>query len=81
MAFLTDNTAAAQEPSGEIWIDVRSPQEYKKQHFETAVNIPFMQIMQRITDVATDLKANIRLYSAESDRAAIAKQILESMGY
>ena len=71
----------AQEPLKDIWIDVRSPQEYKQGHFEDALNIPFMQIMQQITDVTTDKQAKIRLYCTVGTRAQIAKQILDNMGY
>ena len=80
-AFLINIPASAQEPPEEIWIDVRSPQEYREQHLDTAVNIPFMQIMQRITEVTTDRQANISLYCTVGSRAEIAKKILESMGY
>ena len=73
--------AIAQDSSDEIWIDVRSPQEYRQGHLQEAINIPFMEIMQQITEVTTDKQANIRLYCTVGSRAQIAKQILDSMGY
>ena len=72
---------AAQEASNDIWIDVRSPQEFKQGHLDEAINIPFMQIMQQITEVTKDKQSNIRLYCTVGTRAQIAKQILDSMGY
>ena len=72
---------AVAENQEEIWIDVRSPQEYIEGHREGAVNIPYMQIMRQISDITPDKSANIRLYCTAGVRAAIAKQILDSMGY
>lgn len=72
---------AAEEISQEIWIDVRSPQEFSQGHRDGAVNIPFLQISQRIPDITQDKSAEIRLYCAAGARAAIAKQILDGMGY
>lgn len=71
----------AQAQAEEIWIDVRSEQEYSQGHYESAINIPFMKIMQRIGDVTTDKQANIRLYCSAGARAEIARQILQNMGY
>ena len=73
--------SAADQASEDIWIDVRSPQEFRQGHLDQAVNIPFMQIMQRITEVTNDKQANIRLYCTVGSRAQIAKQVLDSLGY
>ena len=80
-AALLTAPLVAQQVSEEIWIDVRSPQEFRQDHRQGAVNIPFMQIMQRITEITRDKQANIRLYCTVGTRAAIAKQILDSMGF
>ena len=81
LALSISVTAIAEDKADEIWIDVRSPAEFKQGHLEGAINIPFMQIMQQITDVTTDKQANIRLYCTVGSRAQIAKMILDSMGF
>jgi phage shock protein E len=64
-----------------LWIDVRSAAEYQAGHLSQAVNIPHIEIAERITEVAADKKTAIKLYCGSGRRAGIAQWELESMGY
>lgn len=64
-----------------VWIDVRSPEEYAAGHLAGAVNLPYLEIGTRITEVARDPDTDIRLYCAVGGRAQMAKVWLQSLGY
>lgn len=64
-----------------LWIDVRSVSEYESGHLPQAINIPHIEIAERITELAPDKKTPIRLYCGSGRRAGIAQWELESMGY
>lgn len=64
-----------------LWIDVRSADEYASGHVQEAINIPHMDIGQRIADVSSNKQQEIKLYCRSGKRAGMAKQTLEKMGY
>jgi len=64
-----------------IWIDVRSADEFASGHIENAINIPYEQIGNRIGELTADPLQPLNLYCRSGNRASIAKQILEDMGY
>ncbi|MFQ5675120.1 MAG: rhodanese-like domain-containing protein, partial [bacterium] len=65
----------------DLWIDVRTPEEYATGHLQGALNIPHDAIGDRIPDVAPDKHQAIRLYCRSGRRAGIAKATLEELGY
>ena len=64
-----------------LWIDVRSAPEYESGHLPEAVNIPHIEIAERIIALAPDKKTSIKLYCGSGRRAGIAQRELEGMGY
>lgn len=72
--------APAKKAKG-IWIDVRSPEEFKAGHLNGALNIPNDQIANRISTVSPDKSAPINLYCRSGRRAEAALQELKKMGY
>ncbi|MDF3127183.1 rhodanese-like domain-containing protein [Rheinheimera sp. 1928-s] len=64
-----------------LWIDVRTAEEYKAGHLEGAINIPYNEIEQKITDISADKTADIQLYCRSGRRSGIALETLTSMGY
>lgn len=64
-----------------LWIDVRSAPEYESGHFPEAVNIPHIEIAERIRALAPEKKTSIKLYCGSGRRAGIAQRELEGMGY
>lgn len=67
--------------SADVWIDVRSPAEYKEGHIKNAVNIPHKQIADEIDKLGLDKDTRIRLYCGSGGRAGIAKKTLNELGY
>ena len=65
----------------ELWIDVRSPEEYGAGHLPGALNIPYKDIAARIKSVEPDTGRPIHLYCGIGVRAQMAKFSLESQGY
>ena len=65
----------------QIWLDVRSPQEFSEGHVDGAVNIPFDQITNRMSEVTDDKNSEILLYCRSGRRAEFAMSALQELGY
>ncbi len=65
----------------ELWIDVRTAEEYKAGHLEGAVHIAYDEIEQKIAEVTADKTTEIKLYCRSGRRSGIALETLRSMGY
>ena len=61
-------------------IDVRNPEEYRKKHFQGAINIPLYEV-DNISRVIKSKDEVILLYCKMGQRSEIAKQILTQKGY
>ena len=77
------SACATNEPTADtaIWIDVRTPGEYSTGHVDKAVNIPYQQIGERITEVTKRKDEKIYVYCGSGHRAEIARKTLAGMGY
>lgn len=67
--------------ANEIWIDVRTADEFNAGHLEGATHIPYEEIAARISEVTTDKDATIHLYCRSGNRSGIAQQTLQAMGF
>lgn len=77
-----EQAASAQPAKAKgIWIDVRTPEEFKEGHLKDAVNIPVEQITERIKSVSPDKNAPVNLYCRSGRRAEVALQALKKEGY
>ena len=76
-----EKTAAQPAKAKGIWIDVRTPEEFKEGHLKDAVNIPVDQIGARIGSVSPDKSAPVNLYGRSGRRSEAALQELKKMGY
>ncbi|HRH77259.1 MAG TPA: rhodanese-like domain-containing protein [Cellvibrionaceae bacterium] len=65
----------------DIWIDVRSSEEFQAGHLPSAVNIPHTEIAARITEVSQDKKDTIHLYCRSGRRSGMALEALQKAGY
>jgi len=63
------------------WVDVRTADEFKQQHVEGAVNIPYENIDAGITSLGLEKDSTIYLYCKSGHRAGIAKGSLDALGY
>lgn len=67
--------------ANDIWIDVRTTEEFNAGHLEGAIHIPYEEIATRIGEVTTDKNAIIHLYCRSGNRSGIAQQTLQSIGF
>ena len=67
--------------SSDLWVDVRTTDEFNAGHIEGAAHIPYDEIAARISEVTTDNNAVIHLYCRSGNRSGIAQQILQSIGF
>ncbi|MBW1848175.1 MAG: rhodanese-like domain-containing protein [Deltaproteobacteria bacterium] len=65
----------------ELWIDVRTKEEFQSGHVKGAINIPYDQIGKFIGRVADEKDERIILYCRSGRRSGIAKKTLEKSGY
>lgn len=66
---------------GDVWIDVRSVEEYSAGHIEGHPNIPYRDISASIGEFAADKSTPIRVYCQSGRRSGIARETLINMGY
>lgn len=66
---------------GATIIDVRSPQEYKEGHVDSAISIPDYQIKKEIEKKIINKDELIVVYCSTGHRSQRAQQILENIGY
>lgn len=67
--------------ANDIWIDVRTADEFHAGHLEGAIHIPYEEIAARIGEVTTDKNATLRLYCRSGNRSGIAQQTLQAAGF
>lgn len=67
--------------ANEIWIDVRTAEEFNAGHLKDAAHIPYEEIAARISEITTDKNATIHLYCRSGNRSGIAQQTLQAMGF
>lgn len=72
---------ASVSASEEVWIDVRSLEEYNEEHLDGVVHIPHKQVADKIASLNLEKSAPIRLHCRSGGRAGIAKKSLENLGY
>lgn len=67
--------------NGAILLDVRSADEYNKDHLDSALNAPYTQIHYAISSLVPDKEQNIIVYCSTGKRSSQAKYTLDYMGY
>ncbi len=65
----------------ELWIDVRSADEYSAGHIPGHANIPHDEITLRISELTTDKNTPIQLYCRSGRRSGIAVELLQQQGF
>lgn len=75
--FLATTVSASEE----VWIDVRSAEEYNEEHLDGVVHIPHKEVAEKIASLNLEKSTPIRLHCRSGGRAGIAKKSLEKMGY
>lgn len=65
----------------EVWLDVRTPEEYAGGHVEGALLMPHDQIGGLIAEQIPNKNTEIQLYCRSGRRADVARDALLRMGY
>ncbi|PKF61043.1 sulfurtransferase [Psychromonas sp. psych-6C06] len=64
-----------------VWVDVRSPAEHQINHIEGDLLIPHTEIVNTISKLFPNKETPIHLYCRSGNRAGIAQQALNKLGY
>ena len=65
----------------EVWLDVRTIEEYQEAHVAGATHLPYQEVGTRISDLVADKNTVIHVYCRSGNRAGIALSVLHEMGY
>lgn len=71
--------AVARVEKGAVWVDLRSPDDYEKDHFPGSVNVPVESLRFQVSSLAPD--RHYVLYSNSGGRAAVAAFLMTDQGY
>lgn len=74
-------TDTAKRNQSEIWIDVRSQEEFNAGHLQHAYHIPHDEISTKINQLVPDKNTKINLYCRSGRRAEVARKALIDLGY
>lgn len=75
------HTETVTQNQSEVWIDVRSKEEFDSGHLQNALHIPHEEIGGKIAQLVPNKSAKINLYCRSGRRAEIAKKALTDLGY
>ncbi|MGP1606181.1 MAG: rhodanese-like domain-containing protein [Moraxella sp.] len=75
------HTETVTQNQSEVWIDVRSKEEFDSGHLQNALHIPHEEIGGKIAQLVPNKSAKINLYCRSGRRAEIAKKTLTDLGY
>ena len=77
---VTCDKAMSLQGDGAIIVDVREPEEYKEEHLDEAINIPYTEIVNKISNYA-DKDTKIIVYCKSGVRSNKAATSLVDAGY
>lgn len=73
--------ARIEEGTQPFILDVRTPEEYAAGHIEGAVNIPYTELEDRVSELGIELGEEMVVYCRSGRRAGIAETALSELGY
>ena len=81
IAFIASILTLCPAFAADIYIDVRSPQEYQEYHIDGSVNIVHTDIVAGVQKQNVSKDDNIYVFCRSGKRAGIAKAALNEAGY
>ena len=72
---------AAIAEKGAVVIDVRTPEEYARDHVAGSTNVPIGELSDRIAQVVPDKNTPLYVHCQSGRRAATATEMLKEKGY
>ena len=67
--------------NGALLLDVRTREEYEKEHIEGALNTPYTEIYSHIAETVPELKTPCILYCSKGLRSEQVRYTMQQMGY
>lgn len=64
-----------------LWLDVRTPEEFRTGYIDGAINIPVDQLLARIQAISPNKNSPLHLYCRSGRRSEAALQMLKRLGY
>ena len=77
--FFWDDVASLREDPSNLFVDVRTPEEFARGHIGGAVNIPVDEMRERMSEILKD--RHVRLICHSALRSYIAARMLTQSGY
>ena len=77
--FFWDDVASLREDPSNLFVDVRTPEEFARGHIGGAVNIPVDEMRERMSEIPKD--RHVRLICHSALRSYIAARMLTQSGY
>ena len=66
---------------GALVVDVRTSDEYASDHLPNVINVPFQLLVDQLPRHVIDKNQAVLLHCQTGPRAAVARQVLKTMGY
>lgn len=66
---------------GAIFIDVRSPQEFREGHIDGAISIPDYRFQKLIQQYSIDKESVVIVYCSTGHRSQRCQKVMQNMGY
>ena len=75
--------AREMQAGGALLLDVRSAEEYQKEHMEGSISVPVERLAERIAAITgvAGRGRRLLLYCSTGSRSRIAAQLLQRLGY
>ena len=80
-AFVSADVAQQHLRNGGLVIDVRTPEEFQREHLPNAINIPLGDLDQEVPRKVKDKNQPLLLHCLSGGRSGLAKSRLKGMGY
>jgi phage shock protein E len=80
-SFVSADVAHEHLRKGALVVDVRTPEEFRREHLPQAVNIPLGDLAEGVSRQVKDKSQPILVHCLSGGRSALAKRQLKKMGY
>ena len=81
VSFVAVEAAREYLRNGALVIDVRSPEEFRREHLPQAINVPLGDLKEGVSRQVKDKSRPLLLHCLSGGRSGIGKGVLKRMGY
>jgi len=80
-SFVSAEVAREQLAKGALVLDVRTPEEFRREHLPQALNIPLGDLEEGVSRQVKDKGQPLLVHCLSGGRSALAKRQLKKLGY